>query len=236
MAIKKGVKKKEGENLTDSYIERVINLLEAEKPITKKEACEVLNIAYNTTRLTKIINEYKENQENDKKRRAANRGKPATDHEIQIIIEGYLEGDSIAEIGSILYRPSSFVKKVIEDIGVPEKSASYLEPSIIPEQCVSDNFEFGQIAWSARYSAMVIILDCYPANSKNNNQEYDCYRIYVIETIEEPSPYFPNITGYGGKNAISSSFDLGSLEHLKKFGIDIYKPYRNSFPKWLNGR
>ena len=49
------IKKKEGENLTETNIEKVIGLLEQEKPITKKQACEILNISYNTTRLTKII-------------------------------------------------------------------------------------------------------------------------------------------------------------------------------------
>ena len=36
----------------------VIAKLEAEKPITKKAACELLGIAYNTTRLDNLIQEY----------------------------------------------------------------------------------------------------------------------------------------------------------------------------------
>ena len=53
-------KKKDYEKLTDANIKHVIELLEAEKPITKKEACGILNISYNTTRLNNIIQEYKE--------------------------------------------------------------------------------------------------------------------------------------------------------------------------------
>jgi len=60
MASKGRVKAKEHENLSEANIKKVIELLEAEKPITKKEACEVLNISYNTTRLSKIIEEFKE--------------------------------------------------------------------------------------------------------------------------------------------------------------------------------
>ena len=52
--MKRGTKKKSYENLTDSNIKNVISLLEAEKPITKKEACDILNISYNTTRLNKL--------------------------------------------------------------------------------------------------------------------------------------------------------------------------------------
>ena len=51
----KRVKKKDYENLTSSNIEKVIALLnpgsDTDKPITKKQACDVLNIAYNTARL-----------------------------------------------------------------------------------------------------------------------------------------------------------------------------------------
>jgi hypothetical protein len=44
------VRKKREEKLSEANINKVIELLAAEKPITKKEACEILHIAYNTTR------------------------------------------------------------------------------------------------------------------------------------------------------------------------------------------
>ena len=56
------IKKKDYENLTKSNIQRVIELLENEKPITKKEACQMLRITYNTTRLARIIEDYKEQE------------------------------------------------------------------------------------------------------------------------------------------------------------------------------
>jgi len=58
--MKRGVKAKDHEKLDDANIQKVSDLLEADKPITKKEACEILNISYNTTRLKKIIEEYKD--------------------------------------------------------------------------------------------------------------------------------------------------------------------------------
>jgi hypothetical protein len=235
LAIKKGVKKKEHENLTATNIEKVISLLEAEKPVTKKEACEILNISYNTTRLAKIIEEYKTEKQDKKRKQEANRGKPASTHEVQVVIESFLDGDPIADIASRIFRSAPFVKKIIEDIGVPEKSVSYWEPSMVPEKCVSEKFEVGQIVWSARYGCLVIIRDYYPAHSEFNKQDYDCYQIYVIEAIEEPSAFFPRLTEYGGKYGASAWFDLGSLEHLKAFGIDVYRPYRPTFGKWLRG-
>lgn len=229
------IKAKEHENLTEDTIKRVIELLEAEKPITKKEACEILNISYNTTRLNKIIETFKEEQEEQRRRRAANRGKAATPYEIQSAIEGFLDNDSIAEIAKRLYRPTSFVKEVIESVGVPQKGsgADYCGPGLIPEQCAKEEFEPGQIVWSARRHCMAIVLE-EKTNVTDKTNKY--YQIFVIEPIEEPSPYFPQYQDYGGFFDGSYAYDLGSLDHLKQYGIDVYRPYRPVFKKWLAGR
>lgn len=237
----KRVKKKEGENLTEANIAKVVSLLEADKPITKKEACEILNISYNTTRLNKIIEEHRGNIAEAAKRRAANRGKPPTPFEIQAVIEGHLDGQAQSEIAKQLYRSSSFVKKVVEEtVGLPEKSESYFSPELLPEALVSDKFKLGQIVWSTRYSALAIVTDYLPSKSEENKKDYDLYEIWVIEPMDELKPeerysYAATIEAYGGFFATQPYFDLGSMEHLKQFGIDIYKPYKRHFSKWLSG-
>lgn len=232
--MRKGVKAKEHENLTPENIKRVIEFLEADKPITKKQACEILNISYNTTRLAKIIEAYKEELAESARRKAANRGKPASPFEVQAIIEGHLDGESLSEIAKKIYRPTSFIREVIEKVGVPTKAvgADYTKPGLIPDNCMRDTFEKGQIVWSAKRHGMAIILNEEPRRKDKDNK---CYQIYVIEPIEEPSPYFPQYDGYGGYHAASYAYDLGSLEHLKEYGVDIYRPYRNSFKNWLQG-
>ena len=77
------MKKKEYEKLTPSNIQHVIELLSKERPITKKEACEILNISYNTTRLNKIIDEFTERNEYRAKRKAQLKGSRATKEEIK---------------------------------------------------------------------------------------------------------------------------------------------------------
>ena len=234
MATRGKVKAKEGENLTEAHIKRVIELLEAEKPISKKDACEILNISYNTTRLARIIEQYKQDQEEQQRRRAANRGKAATPYEIQSIISGYLDGDAIAEISKRIYRSTGFVKEVIESVGVPQKvtAGDYWHAGLIPEQCAREEFERGQIVWHARRHCMAIVLEQKQASDKTNNY----YQVYVIEPIEEPSPYFPQYTEYGGYFDGAYAYDLGSLDHLKQYGVDVYRPYRSCFGKWLEGK
>ena len=102
------------ERLDEAHMERVISALEGEKPITKKEACAILGIAYNTTRLGTLIEKYKESKDREAKRRAALRGKPATQDEIVYVISEYLEGSTIDAITKSTYRPSNFVKHILK--------------------------------------------------------------------------------------------------------------------------
>ena len=88
------IKKRSYEKLTDANIKHVAGLLKAETPITKKEACSILNISYNTTRLKTIIEEFVEQKEYRNKRKAANRGKPASKGEITSVVDSFINGKS----------------------------------------------------------------------------------------------------------------------------------------------
>jgi len=227
------IKAKEGEKLDDATIALVISLLEGEKPITKKEACERLRISYNTTRLNKIIEEYKQAIEESAKRRQANRGKPASEYEIQSVIEGYLSGESASEIGKRLYRSPAFVKEVVNRIGVPQKLTSEGQQQLVPDQCMSSSFEKGQLAWSVKHNAMVIVLR---EEEQTKWTDFKLYGVFVLEQIEEESSFFPQYQGFGGQHSCARSYDLASLEHLKQYGIDVYRSYRPHFKNWLAGR
>ena len=72
--------------------------MNSEKPITKKEACQILNITYNTTRLNSIIQDFQDKQNFRAKRKAQLKGKPASPLEVKEAITSYLNGDSVSEI------------------------------------------------------------------------------------------------------------------------------------------
>lgn len=225
MAIKKGVKKKEHENLSDANIEKVISLLEAEKPIKKTEACEILNISYNTTRLGKIIEEYKEKIAQEKRMRAANRGKPPSDFETSTVVENYLAGDSVKEIADGLYRSTDFVKRIIDTVGVPraEQGDTYANYSPLPEQCIRDSFREGEYVWSSKYGSIAEVMKhCGTAQDGSN-----LYRIYVHQQIDEEKSlvdgkrFAHHVATGGGYYAYQPAYELGSLEHLIKHGVNI---------------
>lgn len=190
------VKKKEYENLSDSNLEKVSNLLNSDNPISKKEACKTLNIAYNTARLKRILEEYQDKKEYAKKRKRELKGKPLSDSELKVIISSYLEGDSITDISNRTFRSLSLIKKVLIDKGVPKKSGSsncYWEPELLPEESIRITFKKDELVWSARYNEPATIMSEY---------KKDVYCIW----LENSKQY-----------AYQAIHELGSLDHLNKY-------------------
>ena len=149
----------EEEKMTDANILRVIGLLEpkeeGKQPITKKAACEILGMAYNTTRLATIIQQFKDKRERDSQRRAEKRGKPATQDEIQYIISEYLNGETVDSITKSTYRSPQFVKNILDANAVPIRKTSpdYFHPELIPEGAMRERFKVGEVVYSARYDS-----------------------------------------------------------------------------------
>ena len=210
------VKKKSHEKLTDTNIQHVVDLLKDDDPITKKEACSILNISYNTTRLTNIIDEYLERLDYKNKRKAQNKGKPARQGEIVRVIEDYLDGDSIMEIASHIFRSPSFVKGIIDRVGVPQRaSVEQMKKGIpiLPEACIAEEFEAEEIVWCPQYNAAAEVVKEYKKTYYENTYGCKAYQVYVIKTSE-----FDQVFGF---YADQLAYDLGRLRHLEQYGIDV---------------
>lgn len=227
VAVKRRIKKQEGENINDSSIRKVIAGLEQARPITKKEACEILNISYNTARLARILEDWKETQSYIKSRKEANRGKPASQYEIGEAVFCYLKGQTISEIAKGLFRSPGFIKNIIDKVGVPQKS----EDITLPDNCISDSFEEKEVVWAAAYNRIALVQkeltpdyveNCRGMKNIDYEAKYGCkvYQIYVLEEVENSSPYFPYVET-GGFAAYACAYDLGSLKHLQEFGVDL---------------
>lgn len=209
----KRIKKKDHENITDANIKKVIQLLNGSPAITKKQACEILNISYNTSRLNNIIEAYEEQQELVKRMKAKKRGRPAETGEIRTMIESYLEGSSYADIAKSTYRSVAFVKSVIEKVGVPQRVTGddRFQTEYLPDECVGNSFELGEVAWSAKYHASCVIKRKHDKPLYFERYGCECYDIYVNEETE----------GFvkGGFYASAPAYDLGKLDHLEQYGI-----------------
>jgi hypothetical protein len=174
------VKTQEGENLTDENKKKVLALLEAEKPITKKVACEMLNITYNTTRLNKIMEEFKGDLEFRKQMRKKMRTMPMDNPTASQIVSEYLSGESLANISASTYRSITVIKRVLNKYNVPIRNTSvdYFHPVFIDnDEAIKDNYVNGDLVYSARYDCPVTILD-----SKDTTKYGMTYKIQLHGT------------------------------------------------------
>jgi hypothetical protein len=209
------VKKKDPEFLSDNNIRKVISLLGGSPAITKKQACEILNISYNTARLNKIIESFREDQELIKRMKAKKRGKPACKDEIKFIVEAYMEGASLTDIAKSNYRSTSFIKSIIEKVGVPTRPTGDDKYNVeyLPDECVADDFEVGEMVWSAKYHAACKILKKLPNEKYYSKYGCACYDMYVFEETEGFTK--------GGFYASAPAYELGKLSHLKEYGVNV---------------
>jgi hypothetical protein len=197
----------EEELMTETNIIRVIKLLEPTegKPITKKDACQILGMAYNTARLATIIEEFKKKQERTAQRKAELRGKPATQEEIVYIISEYLNGETVDSISKSTYRGPAFIKQILENNNVPIRQTShdYFNPELIPEGAVRERFKIGEIVYSARYDSIARI------DMEQKSSKYGwIYRIWLLADKWKQSAY-------------QEAYELASLEHLREIGVRV---------------
>ena len=234
---RKIVKKKDYENLSNQNIEKVLGLLNpssSQKPITKKEACDILNIAYNTTRLSKIIEEYHEKKAYTAQRKKKLRGQPASQAEIAEACESYLQGGTVSEISKSLFRSPAFVQALLEKVGVPQRPSNKEEKlgsHYYPDALMSDDFTEGEVAWSATYHAAVEVkhrLTPEFLESKKGMTQFDyeskygctAYAVYIRQKDDSEDTFFSNVSA-GGFSAYVPAYELCKLEHLKQYGVRI---------------
>ena len=197
----------EEELMTEANISRVIKLLEPQegKAITKKDACQILGMAYNTTRLATIIEDFKKKQERTAQRKAELRGKPATQDEIVYIISEYLNGETVDAISKNTYRGPAFIKQILENNDVPIRQTShdYFRPELIPDGATRERFKIGEVVYSARYDSIARI------DMEQKSDKYGfIYRIWLLAEKWKQSAY-------------QEAYELASLEHLRQIGVRV---------------
>lgn len=207
MVAKKVVSSNE-DRMTDSNIEKVIAMLNPSdpevKPCTKKDACSILGIAYNTARLATIISKYEEKVKYDKEKRAEKKGTAVTEAEVTYAIQAYIDGETLESIANTLYRGTSTVKAILINNAVTLRPIShdYFSPELIPDAAVRDRFTVGEIVYSAQYNVNAEIC------SEQETKDYGyVYRVW-LKGDQQQYAYVP-------------AYELASLEHIRKLGVKV---------------
>lgn len=189
---------------TEQY-KAAIEILEAGG--TKKAACEALGIKYNTTRLDKLLTEYKEQEAITAKMKKKVRGRAPTQQEAVHMIEEYLANDSIAKIAKSCYRSEAVVKNTLYKYGAMIKSnetSNPLNPAELPEECLAEEFAVGEIVWVPGYQCTGEIKKEVPSSNG-----FKSYRVYLLDgERKEMNVHYP-------------CYDLGKLQHLVDIGVDV---------------
>ena len=199
----------EEELMTDANISRVIRLLEPQeegvKPITKKDACQILGMSYNTTRLGAIIEEFKQKQARTAQRKAELRGKPASREDVVYIISEYLGGETVDAISKMTYRSPTFIKRILEENSVPIRvpGSSYFNPEMVPDGAQRERFKVGEVVYSTKYDSTALI------ESEKLTEKYGyIYRIFLLSDKWLQSAW-------------QEHYELASLQHLRDLGVRI---------------
>lgn len=184
--------------INTSRIPQAIHMLD--DGATKKDVCAYLGMAYNTTRLATVIEDYLSGVERDREQRRKRRGTALSQQEIVNIIEAYMSDDSISDIANRFYRSEALIKATLDKYGalLRDNKADPLNPSVLPDNAMSDTFEVGERVWVAAYSMVGEI-------KKKISQ--DGYRVYLLDR-----DYHRYVNQY--------AHDLGSLKHLEVLGVD----------------
>jgi len=200
-------KVKDHEKLDGANMLKVIELLSAEPPITKKAACGILNISYNTKRLSTLIEEYQERIIFSKRKRAEMRSKAVTTDDAKYIIEEYLiEGTPMQEISERTFRSAGIIKQTLETNGVPlrETGSSYFNPVVLPDGGYREEYKKGDLVFSARYNTPARIKALWQKDKNHGN----VYSIYLLGNQKE--------------HAYQPAYELGDLTHLESnLGIRV---------------
>lgn len=199
MARKGKVKVREHEKLDDVTLCHVIELLSRKDPITKKEACEILNISYNTSRLNKILEDFKDKQEYAKRRIKENKGKPYSEYDKKLVIMEYLRGASVASIAKLMFRSSSSIKTLLKNSKVPVREDL---GELIPDENLNEVHSVDDLVWSARYNCVAEIMGLHSNNPTHGN----VYSVWIF--------------GKHNQRGYQPWYELGTLPIVKELGIN----------------
>ena len=126
------------------------------------------------------------------------------------------------------------MKSILEKIGVPQRptrTEDRIQEYFLPEECVAEDFEVGEIVWSANHHAPAVIekkLSIEYQDSKPGIHTVDyvakyganCYNIHVRQKASGEADLW-DIPDVGGFYAFALAYDLGKLTHLEQYGINL---------------
>ena len=197
------IRKKEHEKLDRSNLKLVYDKYSTEK-ITIKEGCSLLNIAYNSARFKKILEEYFNNEEFRTRKRKELRSTPVTSIEKKLIIEAFLNNEPLERISETTFRSTGVIKRILEQYNVPlERTGKTYFSSVFIESSGGE-FKKGDLVFACRYAR-------------------PCTITRVMEETKDGAVYALQFHGEDRFSAYQPDYELIDLTAAQKeFDIKLY--------------
>lgn len=238
------VKKQKSDEIPEAKIRQVIWMLKTGK--TKKACCEHLGIAYNTKRLTTIIDDFNSKEERTKELKAKAKTKVFSEEEKKAFARDYQNGESISSIAERNYISSQKVKSFLIEVGVPIRARKKNGPAQTDHvvQDLDIKFKSGDKVFYGPENCFAII-------EKVFDEDYIDYLKSGNQKYVELYPFKEDKFGRAGKYSApaldvhyqiywiledGSQWKLESLKnHLRHVESMIESYGRESYTVWVDG-
>lgn len=185
--------KKPQEEISEAKIRQVIWMIKAGK--TKKACCEHLGIAYNTKRLAKIVEDFHEKQEREKRLKKAAQKKIFTKQEKQGIAKAYLNGESQSAIAKQYYISPQRVKNILVEMNVPIRGRGKNSQAKV-DHVVQDL----EVKFKKDDKVFIPKYNCFGIVNKVYDEDYIDYLENGRQRYIETHPFKPNKHGLAGNH------------------------------------
>jgi len=177
---------------------------------TKKACCQYLNIAYNTKRLEKIIQDFEDKVEREAELKKKAKTKVFSDTEKSNIAKRYIEGEAISAIATSFYMSSPRIKKILIEKNVPlrgRKKRSEVDTDHVVQD-LEIQISVGDKAQYIKTGEFVVIKQVYDENWVDYFSDADNFEEKFVRLCEPSNKYA----------------DYGDVEDIH---FNVYYEYKN---------
>lgn len=226
------------DEISETKIRQVIWMIKAGK--TKKACCEHLGIAYNTTRLAKIIEDFKARETREKELKEKAKTMELTPAIRKDIASSYINGEAQTAIAARYYISPQRVKSVLMEMNVPirarAKNAAAKTEHIVQDLDVK--FKVNDRAFYGAENAFAIITQVYDEEYADYLRQGKQRWIELLpwkEGGKHPDPLLDVHYQVYWELEDGSQWKLESLKaHLKRVEDLIAETGRETYQVWID--
>ena len=227
------------EQISEAKIRQAIWMLKVNK--TKKSVCEHLGIPYNTKKLEKIIQDFRDSEAREAALRLAAKKSEISIDDKKVIASLYINGEAQSAIAKQFFITAPRVKKILLELGVPIRAKSKKGEANTSHivQDLNIKFSVNEKVFYARENTLATIIEVYDEEYAEKHRQGLTRRVELVKW--KPSLKFPQ-PAQGVHYEVyydledGSSWKLQSLKsHIKKIEDLIAETGQETYAIYTEG-